>query len=358
VSQGSPLDKARKIPKWTKDRVVEALYGAHSSWAVPGSINLSLTYKCNIRCPYCMREEFSPPKEEYTLDRVQALMKRMPYVENVCIMGLCEPFLNPEAADIIRWLKDEAGMASIQLTTNGMVELDDDKLDALTRVDDFVISIDSADPETFKLLRGGAKLDRVLGSLERVLRYKKDRGLSKADNPPIHINAVVTSQNYDQIPDLIKMLEPYADQLMYLMVDPVTRPDYQHFEAPLMLHKELFETRIDEFRAVAKASPLQIVGFDYMFEPSYDWLNCPMAWLAMPIHTNGDAYLCGFNYDYKVGNVFEESPLRAWNSKAARDFRKALKTDAPPLEQCRSCNFARSGWQPEGEYHKRAEDAI
>lgn len=332
------------------------LYRIHSDWAVPRALGICLSNKCNIRCPYCMREQYKPPKGMITLDQVKRLVRRMPYIEGVCIMGLCEPFLNPDTPAILRWLKDEAGL-SISFTTNGMVELDEDKLDALLRVDDFVFSMDSADPETFAFLRGGADLGKVRANLDRLLEYKRARGLGRMDAPPIHINAVITSRNFEQIPDLIRMLEPHADELTYLMVDPVTRPDYQKFEEPLMVHRELFENRIEEFRALAKSSPLQIVGFDYMFEKSSGWANCHLSWEGMFIHPNGDAYFC-YNYEYLIGNVFEQSPLAVWNSPKAREFRRSLKSCDPPLDQCRTCNFARSGWQLGGEYDTGKEDVL
>jgi radical SAM protein with 4Fe4S-binding SPASM domain len=336
--------------------LANGLYRIRSDWAVPKSLGICLSDKCNIRCVYCMREQYRPPKAMVTLEQVKTLVGRMPYLEGVCIMGLCEPFLNPETPNILSYLKDEAGL-TISFTTNGMVELDDDKLDALLRVDDFVFSMDSADPETFKFLRGGADLEKVKANLDRLLAFKRERGLGKMQNPPIHINGVITSRNYDQIPDLIKMLEPMADELTYLMVDPVTRPDYQKFEEPLMVHRELFESRIHEYRALAKASPLQVVGFDYMFEPSSQWSGCHLSWDGMFIHPNGDAYYC-YDYEYIVGNVFEKSPLAVWNSKKAREFRRSLKSEKPPLDQCRTCNFARSGWQTGGTYDVGKEDVL
>lgn len=337
-------------------RVAGRLYARHSQYAVPTALGIALTHKCNIRCPYCMRSEYTPAKAEMTLEQIKRLVGKMPYIEGVCIMGLCEPFLNPEASDILRWIKDEAGL-SISFTTNGMVDLDDDKLDALTRVDDFVFSIDTPDAETFKVLRGGADLDKVMNNLHKLLEFKRARKLGKMDNPPIHVNAVITSRNFQQIPALISMLEPYAEELTYLMVDPVTRPDFQHFEEPLMLQQEEFKAHIEEYRAIATASPLQVVGFDYMFETSCGWGDCHLSWDGMFIHSNGDAYYC-YNYEYLLGNVFEGNPLAIWNSKPARAFRESLKSGNPPLEQCRTCNFARAGWQPEGVYDKGKADVL
>jgi radical SAM protein with 4Fe4S-binding SPASM domain len=298
-----------------------------------------------------MRQQFKPPAGKITLSMLQSLLKKMPYIRGICIMGLCEPLLNDELPDILRWLQDE-GHYGISLTTNGMVTINDDMLDALTRVGTLVFSIDTADEETFKYLRGGAELKKVMGNLIRVIEYKHAHNLDRMNNPPIYINAVMTRRNFAQVPRLIEMLEPYAADLTYLMLDPVSRPDYQRFESPLMLAKEEIGADLERFRRIAKESPLNTLGLDYMLEGSSNWGNCYMAWDGMFIEPNGDAYFC-YNYDYVIGNVFKEDPLQVWNSSRAQEFRQKLLSSNPPLEQCHSCNFARSGWQPEGDYARQ-----
>lgn len=290
-----------------------------------------------------------------TLKRVHKLLSWMPYISGVCIMGLCEPLMNPEAPEIIHWLKGHN--YAVSLTTNGMVHLSKKLLDATIRVDDLVFSIDTADPGTFSYLRRGADLETVMGNMLRLLQYKRMMGLGRFDKPPVHINAVITSLNLHQIPDLIRMLEPHAGELTYLMVDPISRPDYQRFEEPLMLKQEMLHDSIDKYRKIAKESPLQIIGFDYMLQRSHEWGNCHLSWTAPFIQPNGDVYFC---YDYKrvLGNVFQSDLLRIWNGSLARKFRNELRSDLPPVLQCHFCNFARSGWQSGGVYNRTKEDVI
>jgi MoaA/NifB/PqqE/SkfB family radical SAM enzyme len=295
-----------------------------------------------------MRRTFKPKAEPMTLANIKRLLKRMPYISSITIQGLCEPYMNPECPAIIKWLKSEG--YHISFTTNGMIPLTGERLDCLRCVDDFVISIDTSNPETFAFLRKGAKLETVMQNLERVVEMKRSLGLSKHDNPPLHINAVITSKNFHQMPGLFKMLDAYADDLTYLMVDPVSRPDYCTFEDPLALkHDNQFEKDILEMREIASKSKLPVVGLDYMLVPSTRWHDCPLPWLDLWVQPNGDIYeFYGFNNVF--GNAFTEDPLKAHNSKKARAFRKQLLTDTPPLQQCHSCNFARSGWQLHGGY--------
>jgi wyosine [tRNA(Phe)-imidazoG37] synthetase (radical SAM superfamily) len=98
------------------------------------------------------------------LENVKNLIERMPYIWSVTIQGLCEPFLNPECTEIIEWLKSQG--YHISFITTGMVSLTGKRLDCLRCVDDFVISVDTSDPETFTYLRGGTKLSVVMKNLE------------------------------------------------------------------------------------------------------------------------------------------------------------------------------------------------
>src|SRR5271157_381444 len=325
----------------------------HSEYAVPTALGLCLTHLCNIDCVYCMRQTFKPEPGYMTLANIKQLIKRMPYIWSITIQGLCEPFLNPETPAIIRWLKSQG--YHLSFTTNGMVALTGERLACLRDIDDFVISIDTSNPETFTYLRGGAKLDFVMQNLERVVAMKRSLGLSKHDNPPMHINAVITTMNFKEIPNLIKMLEPYEDQITYVMVDPVSRPDYSKLYPLAIEHDSDFEEKREELKQWAKTTKIRIVGLDYMLEKSKNWRDCPEAWGNLWVEPNGDIYNC-YGFDYIIGNVFKDSPLLAFNGRKQREFRKRLLTSNPPLAQCHSCNFAREGWQYHGGYVTRSRE--
>lgn len=326
------------------------LYKTGGKYAIPTSLGVALTDKCNLPCRYCMRKTFKPEPATMTLANLRRILSKAPYVTGVCIMGLCEPYLNNETSDIIRWLKDKGGY-SISLTTNLTIPFNYDMLDALRRVDDMAVSIDCADPDVFHTLRG-TSLDHVMKNFHTLIEFKRRYGLTAEDKPPIHVNAVMTPLNWPDVPNLIKMFEPYANDLTYLMIDPCTRPDFSTEDTFVISEKP---DSFDEFKHIAKQSPLKVIGFDWMFKKSTNWSTCSMSWLGPFIQANGDVYPC-YGYTYVVGNVYKKSLLRIWNSPLMREFRHRLATNYPPLQQCHFCNFARPKWQVGGVYNKLHED--
>jgi MoaA/NifB/PqqE/SkfB family radical SAM enzyme len=170
------MNLLKKLQRRYYTKKAMSLYKKQSINAIPTQLGLCMTHLCNIKCKICMRETYKPPKGKITLSQIKTLMPKMPYISGVCIMGLCEPLLNPETPKIIQWLKLD-GEYGLSLTTNGMVDINQEILDSLQYIDDMVFSIDSPDPETMRSQRGGADLDRIMRNMDTVLEYKRDHGL-------------------------------------------------------------------------------------------------------------------------------------------------------------------------------------
>jgi cyclic pyranopterin phosphate synthase len=168
-------------------------------------LRLSVTDRCNFRCPYCMpRERFH---EQY---RFLKSSERLDFAELVRLTRLFvqlgvvklrvtggEPLLRPGLTDLIGDLTCLAGIEDVALTTNGVLLAQHAaglRASGLQRV---TISLDSLDPQTFARMSGGAAaLDDVLAGIAAA----RCAGLS-----PIKINAVVQrGVNDHQVLDLIE----------------------------------------------------------------------------------------------------------------------------------------------------------
>jgi len=154
-------------------------------------LRVSVTDRCNFRCPYCMpaevfgeRYEFLPRREILRFEEIERLVRIAVSlgVRKLRITG-GEPLLRHGLPDLIARLAALDGLDDLALTTNGSLlpglarPLADAGLKRVT------VSLDSLDPDVFGRMNGGRLgLDRVLAGIEAA----ESVGLS-----PLKINCVV-----------------------------------------------------------------------------------------------------------------------------------------------------------------------
>lgn len=139
------------------------------------ALRISVTDRCNFRCPYCMPREvfgadypFTDRKEILRFEELERLVAIFVGlgVRKVRLTG-GEPLLRKDIADLVRRLARIPGVADLALTTNGTLlsELSEPLKEAgLQRL---TVSLDTLDPVRFKTLCDSEiPLSRVLSGLE------------------------------------------------------------------------------------------------------------------------------------------------------------------------------------------------
>ena len=154
-------------------------------------LRISVTDRCNFRCPYCMpaeifgeRYEFLKREEILSFEEIVRLARIFVGfgVEKLRITG-GEPLVRSDVASLIEELASIEGVTDLAMTTNGFLlpryaqALKDAGLDRLT------ISLDALDDDVFKQMSGRPYgPEKVLEGIEAA----RDAGFS-----PLKINAVV-----------------------------------------------------------------------------------------------------------------------------------------------------------------------
>ncbi|MDP6666841.1 MAG: GTP 3',8-cyclase MoaA [Dehalococcoidia bacterium] len=154
-------------------------------------LRISVTDRCNFRCPYCMpaeiygeKYEFLPRPHILTFEEIERLAKLFVAagVSKIRITG-GEPLVRVNLPELIAKLSAIEGVDDLALTTNGYLlaqhagDLKDAGLDRLT------VSLDSLDEEIFKTMSG--RPQGPARTLEGI-RAASDLGFA-----PIKINVVV-----------------------------------------------------------------------------------------------------------------------------------------------------------------------
>ena len=145
---------------------------------VHNNLRISVTYRCNLRCTYCMPEDvtFLPKDDLLTFEEIAALVRvAVPLgVDKVRLTG-GEPLLRRGLPTLVALLRDIPGLLDIGLTTNGILlaqQADALASAGLKRVN---VSLDTLDPGRFRELTRRDGVEQVVAGLLAAKRAGFDR---------------------------------------------------------------------------------------------------------------------------------------------------------------------------------------
>ncbi|MCX5798242.1 MAG: radical SAM protein, partial [Proteobacteria bacterium] len=178
-------------------------------------IRISVTDRCNLRCKYCVNEDF-PFLPHAEILRYEEIIR---FVRICAELGVSkvrltggEPLIKQGIAFLLKEINMIQGIHDISLTTNGVYlgeKVQELKAAGLKRVN---ISLDTLKPQRFKFITGVDAFDRVLNGIER----SKDMGLN-----PVKINTVmIKGFNDDEILDFAKFAKVWDVDVRFIEFMP------------------------------------------------------------------------------------------------------------------------------------------
>jgi cyclic pyranopterin phosphate synthase len=154
-------------------------------------LRISVTDRCNFRCPYCMpseiygeRYEFLPRPEILAFEEIERLARLFVElgVRKIRLTG-GEPLLRSQLPHLVGALSAIEGLDDVTLTTNGVLLAEHAAALRAAGLRRVTVSLDSLDPEVFARMSGKRVTpDVVLAAIDAA----RDAGLS-----PIKVNCVV-----------------------------------------------------------------------------------------------------------------------------------------------------------------------
>lgn len=212
-------------------------------------LRISVTPRCNFACTYCdpLREGAHDPAGTISVRDVDVVLEAAVRlgIESVRFTG-GEPLLRRELPQMIELAKRKHGVADVAVTTNATLlerrlpDLLDAGLDRLN------VSMDAADPETFRAATGGGDIAPVW------------RGIAAAEAAglvPIKVNAVVVrGVNDHAVVDLARLALDRPWHVRFI--------EYMHLDnaAPGAYHERFVagsETRARLERAFGPLEPIE-----------------------------------------------------------------------------------------------------
>ena len=176
-----------------------------------GSLRVSVTDRCNLRCRYCMPEEeyvWLPKQSILTFEEITRLVGVFASlgVEKVRLTG-GEPLLRHDVPALARMLAGVSGVRDLAMTTNGLLlakQAEDLRRAGLGRI---TVSLDTLRPARMRELARTDKHADVLAGI----------AAARAAGFPLKLNTVVMrGTNDDELVDLIEFGRAHEAEVRFI----------------------------------------------------------------------------------------------------------------------------------------------
>jgi radical SAM protein with 4Fe4S-binding SPASM domain len=319
---------------------------------LPEELYLETTNRCNLRCKTCP-QYFGMPEDsaDLTPQRVRHILSQFPTIRRVVLHGIGEPLLNRDLVAIIAAVKERGAYALFN--TNGLL-LRPPLVEplVLSRLDELRVSIDSASPETFRLVRGVNGFDRII---QNVRHLDEAKTVLTSSTPAVSLWITGMQANVVELPALVRIAaeigvgEVYLQRLVYserglaleeqALYGRAGKRELGAVDAAERLATQLGVT----LRGSGEAIPGRLLDTS----AANSCRACRRPWSLMYVTANGNVLPCciapftGVPYESIVlGNMFEQTAREIWNGPRYRAWRTAVTEGRPP-DACRNCG---AGW--------------
>lgn len=304
-----------------------------SSYAfTPRSINLDITWGCNLDCIMCSAHQrvSKSSKDNLSPERFEYILKQLPNLRYIDFMGLGEPLMNPHFFELLDIAQSKNIKASV--ITNGTL-MDKNNLNRLK--DNLVkvyVSIDSPSAEKFERIRRGAKLSEVVENIHKLKKLKP--------NVSLCILVVLMEDIIEDLPELIRLAKDIEADCINL--NHILALDKRNDERRVASDTNKAKYYLEKTENLAKEYKIEF--YPRPLQPRMR--RCWQPWFEPLIMLNGDIYPCCFMdrspkpvctewysgvpikvpfHQYRMGNIFEDSFEDIWNGKDFRLLRKIIR---------------------------------
>ncbi len=347
-----------------KQRLLSYLtYTIHDGYSYyPETIDLFLTYRCNLRCKMCGQwgvvgtsKEMSPEelKSELSLDEIYKIINDIKtFKPNVTLFG-GEPLMYSNWEKVVSRIKQE-GMRCNMITNGILLEKYANSIIDLG-VDEIIFSLDGP-REVHDEVRGAkGTFDRASRGLKLIRDIKRKSGTNK---PVVSISSTIFEINYKRLDELISIAEE-------LMASTITFHhliflSQERYDQHNNIFKGYYEMVCNDWKGFVRDS-LPDIDVDFLirkmedikkrdskvkiaFYPNFtdeeirryytefDFVSsnygkrCLSPWMVSYIFPDGSVRPCQ-SLNFSAGNVKDNTFSRIWNNEKYMRFRKITKKE-------------------------------
>ncbi|HET9792468.1 MAG TPA: radical SAM protein, partial [Candidatus Angelobacter sp.] len=170
--------------------------------ADPVCLYLETTNRCNLLCETCPRtfEELEPPAD-MSWELFTRIVDQYPRIERVVLHGVGEPMMVRDLPRMVRYLKDRG--TYVLFNTNGTLLNKRKGLELIeSGLDELRVSLDAAEPATFKIVRGLDMFDRIVANVRAFTNMQIEMKLAL---PRVSLWLTGLKETMAQLPAFVKV---------------------------------------------------------------------------------------------------------------------------------------------------------
>src|SRR5205085_10983565 len=163
----------------------------------PVCLYLETTNRCNLPCTTCPRTfEELEPAANMSWDLFRSIVDQYPGIARVVLHGIGEPMMVPNLPRMIRYLK--ARGTYVLFNTNGTLLNERRGRDLIASgLDELRVSLDAAEPQAFKAVRGRDVFDRIVENVREFRALQRTLG---AEKPGVSLWLTGLKETIGQLP--------------------------------------------------------------------------------------------------------------------------------------------------------------
>lgn len=296
----------------------------------PAHVAISVTNRCNLHCTYCFARYNSKDKDDFTTDKMLALIDELSK-KGTRLINLTggEPLIRHDIKQIIDYITVKKGIIC-SVSSNGLLLAD--KIDVLKNVSSINISLDGNE-EQHNRNRGAQDYKRVIKAIETVVK----------NHIPVSTCTVLNKYNVDCVNEIANLAKekkflaifhfPYGRLKLkeYASFHPLSPKEASNVVQKIIDLKKAgypiyYSNKNHEYIRDWPVDKLNRLLLKKDRVKNFNFIPCRAGDLFCFIDANGYVYpctvLCG---QIKVFNVLKEGFQKAW--------------DYLPKIRCKACGF-------------------
>lgn len=269
---------------------------------------------CNLKCPTCNTLRINTKRKYLKTEDFKKIADQIPSDSTIYFFLWGEPFLNPDAFEIIKMAKEYGFNFIVDSNLNLDPELIPKIVDA--GIDHLQCSIDGTSQETYEKFRIGGNFNLAFENFRKIAILKEEQKKTFR----LTWQFIVNKYNENDIPKIKELAKDLPHNFDIIIVKMGLRHEYPLWE----------QTTKDELNKLKSDwlpnNKFYILNYlkrknrKYILRPH----TCPSIFNSMLINVYGDVMPCCYTYlsDFKFGNINENTLQEIWNNEKYQSARK------------------------------------